>query len=81
MSSVTSSENHQNACSGKVRFDDITVAKKACQRSRRKHESVIAPYKCEHCHGWHLGQHLIGKTAFNKTVKRARKTRGMVIYG
>lgn len=45
-------------CDGKVRFESESMASKVSQRSRHKHHTKIAPYRCRFCGGWHIGQHL-----------------------
>jgi hypothetical protein len=49
-------------CKGKVAFDLYTLADIAAKRARRNHDAaVVTPYKCRHCHKWHLGQHIAGE--------------------
>lgn len=64
-----------SSCEGKVRFEDRALADQTSQRSRAKHQQAIAPYKCEHCGFWHLGQHHAGK-GFNNRAKKAQKLQG-----
>lgn len=47
----------QRACDGK-RVLDFHEARKTAQRMRRQHETVVQPYRCQHCHRWHVGEHL-----------------------
>lgn len=63
------------SCEGKIQFADRVIAERASKRSRAKHQQPIAPYKCQHCGYWHLGQHPAGKS-FNNRAKNARKTQG-----
>lgn len=35
-------------CEGKLKFKTFSGAKQACPRD-------ATPYRCPHCHGWHVG--------------------------
>ena len=41
--------------SGKV-VHTLQTAKAASKRARRRTEKTLAPYRCEHCGQWHVGQ-------------------------
>lgn len=45
----------QSACEGKSSFPSFSQARKAARRMRRRHASALAPYRCKHCGGWHIG--------------------------
>lgn len=42
-------------CTGKVAYDDWHTAKLMAQRTRRQKETTVEPYKCRHCHKFHVG--------------------------
>lgn len=44
----------QAQCHGKHPFLSIRTAVKAC-REMRKERVRLRPYRCPHCHRWHLG--------------------------
>lgn len=41
--------------SGKVAHT-LQTAKAASKRARRRTDKALAPYRCEHCGQWHVGQ-------------------------
>ena len=41
--------------SGKVQHT-LATAKSASKRARRRTDKALAPYRCEHCGQWHVGQ-------------------------
>lgn len=68
-------ENIDSACTGKVRFEDFSMADKAANRKTKRRPAVAKPYKCEHCNGWHLGAHIAGThldTRFKRQKQGAR---------
>ena len=40
---------------GKVQHT-LATAKAASKRARRRTDKALAPYRCEHCGQWHVGQ-------------------------
>lgn len=40
---------------GKV-IHTLKTAQAAAKRARRRTETALAPYRCKHCGGWHVGQ-------------------------
>lgn len=44
------------ACTAKVKLT-AAKAKKAAKRAARRWETRMAPYRCSHCHWWHVGEH------------------------
>lgn len=54
-------ENTENVdCFEKVKFDGAVVARKAAKRKPGR-----MAYKCDHCHGWHVGSRAVGKVKNN----------------
>jgi hypothetical protein len=51
----------QACCDGKVVFDSLALAELAARR--RKGEEKRQPYRCTHCHRWHIGTHERGPRA------------------
>lgn len=44
------------SCDGKVPFDTFTQANQVCKRkSKGKRDLCRMPYRCAHCHQWHVG--------------------------
>lgn len=41
-------------CNGKRSYDQPTAAKMA-KRTHRGTGSTVVPYRCPHCHRWHVG--------------------------
>lgn len=65
--------SRDSSCAGKERFADKVLAEKICRRSRQSHDTVtLMVYRCQHCHGWHLGERLAGKK-IEQRVRQAKR--------
>lgn len=42
-------------CQGKERFDAYALAREVARNMRRGGKRGCFPYRCEHCHRWHVG--------------------------
>jgi len=59
-------------CQGKVKFDSMTMAKQQAKKSARRHKgSIMQPYHCPFCHGYHVGEK-VGHTPNRKKLKLAK---------
>jgi hypothetical protein len=48
--------------SGKFRYDTRHAADRAVRAFRRKEHAKVQVYRCDACHGWHLGSSLGGRS-------------------
>lgn len=61
-------------CTGKVAFGTFAKAARAAQSLRRRQDDAhVAPYHCQHCNGYHVGE--------DDTGGRLRKGRARVVRG
>ena len=49
-------------CHGKQGFGDRGLAVKVARKVARLKETAVAPYKCPHCHLFHVGQSVMKQT-------------------
>ena len=42
-------------CNGKRQYPDHATASKIAKTQKRRTEEPIEPYRCRHCHKWHVG--------------------------
>jgi len=45
-------------CTGKHRYESVTLARSIAKRSRGSEESRVSVYRCQTCNGWHIGNKL-----------------------
>ena len=60
VSEISREDKRASSCQGKERFDSFAMAKKVADRPNRLH-CRRAPYRCPHCHGFHLGEPSMGR--------------------
>lgn len=46
------------ACDGKTKFRERTLAASVARRMSRAKDARVIPYACPFCHGWHVGRSL-----------------------
>lgn len=76
-------KKHDQTCNDKRKFNSLTEAKscyKGFVKSRILHrlgerKEPVTPYKCDHCHYWHLGHVLDNDHRYRAQVQR--KTRNL----
>lgn len=62
-------------CHGKQGFSDHALAEKVARKGSRAKDTAVAPYKCPHCHLFHVGQSVMKQTqaGVGKGIKILRK--------
>lgn len=65
------SKRHQRrkCCEGKKRHETFAKAGKAARVMRRRHNQYLHPYKCPHCHKYHVGHYRAGAKISDQEVK------------
>ena len=48
-------ERMASVCRGKARFPSASRAKQSAKRIKGAFQSIVKPYHCQVCNGWHLG--------------------------
>lgn len=57
---VSEEELRTSGCEGKERFATFTLADQVAKRNTRQ-RMRRQPYRCPHCHGFHLGTPSLGR--------------------
>lgn len=60
VSEISREDKRLSSCDGKQRFDSFEMANRVATRPNRLH-CRRAPYRCPHCHGFHLGEPSMGR--------------------
>lgn len=70
---MSDAERDAACCVGKHRFDSLAHAAVAVRRQNKRGEGRVAPYRCDRCRGFHVGQQ--NGPTLRRSERRARPER------